>query len=46
MHLSVNTIKTYAQHAYRVLGVSTLAEAIERCQELSIPLDPPGAAAG
>lgn len=46
MHLSVNTIKTYAQHAYRALGVSTLPEAVEGCHELGVPLGRPDSAAG
>ena len=45
LHLSVNTVKTYAQQAYRALGVTTLTEAIERCDELGIPLDTPDPAA-
>ncbi len=41
MHLSVNTVKTYAQQAYRALGVGTLHDAIERCGELGISLATP-----
>lgn len=38
MHLSVNTVKTYTQSSYRVLGVGTLQAAIEQCEVLGIPL--------
>ncbi len=41
MHLSVNTVKTYVQHAYRTLGVGTLPDAIARCEELGISLAVP-----
>jgi ATP/maltotriose-dependent transcriptional regulator MalT len=40
MHLSVNTVKTYVQQAYRALGVGTLHAAVARCGELGISLDP------
>lgn len=41
MHLSVNTVKTYAQQAYRALGVGTLRDAVARCGELGISLPAP-----
>jgi DNA-binding CsgD family transcriptional regulator len=41
MHLSVNTVKTYVQHAYRALGVGTLRDALERCDELGISFAAP-----
>lgn len=41
LHLSVNTVKTYARLAYRALDVSTLDDAVARCALLGIPLDPP-----
>jgi len=39
LHLSLNTVKTYARRAYRCLGVSTLSEAIERCSALGVDLE-------
>jgi ATP/maltotriose-dependent transcriptional regulator MalT len=41
MHLSVNTVKTHVQHAYRALGVGTLPDAVARCGELGISLAAP-----
>ena len=41
MHLSVNTVKTHVQQAYRALGVGTLHDAVARCGELGIPLAAP-----
>lgn len=41
MHLSVNTVKTYVQRAYRALGVGTLPDAVARCGELGISLAAP-----
>ena len=38
MYLSLNTVKTHVQQAYRALGVGTLHDAVERCRELGIPL--------
>ena len=42
LHLSLNTVKTYARRVYRALGVSTLADAVDRCEALGIELDVPG----
>jgi DNA-binding NarL/FixJ family response regulator len=42
MNLSLNTIKTYARQAFRVLGVHSLSGAVERCRELGIALEPVG----
>jgi DNA-binding CsgD family transcriptional regulator len=39
LHLSLNTVKTYARRAYRCLGVSTLSEAIEKCSALGVDLE-------
>ncbi len=41
LHLSLNTIKTYARLAYRALGVTTLEAAVERCGALGIELAAP-----
>ena len=41
MHLSVNTVKTHVQHAYRALGVGSLPDAVARCGELGISLAAP-----
>ncbi len=38
LHLSVNTVKTYVQQAYRALGVGRLHDAVARCGELGISL--------
>ena len=46
MHLSVNTVKTYVQQAYRALGVGTLDDAVARCEGLGISLAPPAPVAG
>ena len=40
LHLSLNTIKTYARRAYRALGATTLDEAVARCEELGIVIEP------
>ncbi len=39
LHLSVNTVKTYARLAYRALNVDTLHDAVARCEGLGIRLD-------
>lgn len=39
LHLSVNTVKTYARLAYRSLGASSLQEAVDTCSDLGISLD-------
>ena len=41
MHLSVNTVKTYVQQAYRALGVGTLHDAVAQCGDLGISLATP-----
>ena len=41
LHLSTNTVKTYARLAYRALGVGTLDDAVARCALLGIHLHAP-----
>lgn len=40
LHLSLNTVKTYARLAYRALDVNTLDDAVARCEALGIRLEP------
>lgn len=38
LHLSLNTVKTYATRIYRALGVNSLDDAVARCDALGIEL--------
>ena len=46
LHLSLNTIKTHARHAYRSLGAASLTEALARCEALGIELQVGASSAG
>lgn len=42
MYLSINTVKTYARQAFRILDVTSLTDAVARCAALGIELVAPG----